>query len=89
MTVTINNVAINDVLHLYFNECEVSIIFNENHGYVSIEAIEERLNDAGLSLGNYHFNHKNCYGNDSDYGTDVLCVIPENVRKDFTIWCRE
>lgn len=80
MEILINNTLLHDVESININDCEISLTFEENHGYVSIEAIEECLNEAGLSIGNYHFNHKDCYGNDSDYGTDLICVYHGSIN---------
>lgn len=77
---------IKNVDSFYINECELSITFNENHGYNSIEEIDCLLNMVGISVGAYHFNHIDCYGNHSSYGTDILCIIPEHLRGNIHVW---
>lgn len=79
-TNTYKELLLKNVNSFYINECELSITFNENHGYNSIEEIDSLLNIVGISVNAYHFNHIDCYGNHSSYGTDVLCILPKLIR---------
>lgn len=65
-----------DVKDLNLNGVELSITFNDTHTYKSIEEIQEIL---GLEIANYHFNHKDPYGNESDYGTDLIIALNDPI----------
>lgn len=81
----IGTIFLENIDSFNINECELSIIFKEDHEYVAIEEIDCLLNMVGISVGAYHFNHIDCYGNYSRYGTDVLCILPEHLRDNIHI----
>lgn len=97
MTVIINEILFHDVFRCGFCDCEVFFMFNKDHRYSSMGEIEERLKLAGLSVGNFYFKGVNAwdYSDDlfwkpeasKDGETSVLCVIPENIRDTFNIYC--
>lgn len=86
MTLTINETSFSNVKEFFINSCELTIVFFDDHSYSSIDDIEKLLNKAGISVFNYHFNHKDCYGNDSIYGTDIICVINKNILSNLNLY---
>lgn len=90
MTVIINNlITLERVKEFSVGKCEITLSFNENHLYSSIEELDSHLNKAGISVGNYHFNGTDCYGNHYGNDTDILCVIPQNLRDDLKVIVKE
>lgn len=91
MTTSINQVIIPYVNRFgIFGNCELSIIFDDDHKYESMEEIQALLSEAGLSVGNFYFKGVSMwnypYEDPKEYGqTSVLCVIPEYMRKTIEI----
>lgn len=98
MTVRLNSVlhtdavyvALYDVERFYVCNCELSVIFKENHQYETIEEVDSILSLVGIHVGNFHFNGIDAYRYDPHFTkgsgpTDILCVIPENIRDSFSI----
>lgn len=104
MKVYVNDIIINDVKEVALNDCELSLIFKKEHTFSSIEGIEYVLNQIGLSIGNFYFKGVPMWDYylptgevnpilplllDEDGRTDVLCVIPQYLRENFTIIVNE
>lgn len=105
MVVNINQTCLHDVKNIGVSNCELSIMFYKEHRYSSIEEIEKLLNEAGLSIGNFHFKgvSKWAYpydgiptiynGKEAIFDivgeTSILCIIPENIRNTFQVHCFE
>ena len=102
MTICINDVMITDVFKLGVCNCELSIVFNKDHHYSSIEEIENILNKVGISIGNFYFKGVSMWKYfvwfnevnpelskliQEDGETSCLCVIPENIRDTFHVSC--
>ena len=91
MTVSINQVIIPYVNRFgIFGNCELSIIFDDDHKYESMEEIQALLSEAGLSIGNFYFKGVSMwnypYEDPKEEGqTSVLCTIPEDIRKSFQV----
>lgn len=91
MTASINQVIIPYVNEFgIFGSCELSIIFDDDHKYESMEEIQALLSEAGLSVGNFYFKGVSMWSYHyedpkEDGQTSVLCIIPENIRKTFQI----
>lgn len=66
-----------------------------------MEEIEAKLNEAGLSVGNFYFKGVSMWNYPKDDGyiyeepvfdengeTSLLCMIPQNIRDNFQVDCR-
>lgn len=85
MTVSINNVIFEDVFKCGFCDCEVVMVFNQDHKYNNFEEWIKLFEEAGLNgSGSYYFKEVNYLG---EIETSVLLVIPENIRDTFQIHC--
>lgn len=95
MQVQINNISLKNINIAFFNDCELSLTFSLEHEYSSIEEIQEVLNQVGLSIGNFFFKGVSMLDYylptgeispilplllDDKGRTDLLCVIPQNLR---------
>ena len=105
MVVSINQVCLFDIKNIGVSNCELSIMFYKEHRYSSIEEIEKLLNEAGISIGNFHFKGVSKWAYPYDgiptiYNgkevtfdpvgeTSILCVIPQEIRNSFQIHCLE
>lgn len=95
MVVTINGITFSDVFSFGHNDCELAMVFNRGHKYSSMEEIEAKLNEAGLSAGNFYFkgvsmwDYEKSASFDDEAETSLLCMIPENIRDTFQVDCRE
>lgn len=102
MTLSINGLIFNDIFSFHCDDCELSIIFNQDHEYSTIEEIENKLAGIGISIGNFYFKGVNKWTYylptdevnpelhnllKEDGETSILCVIPENIRDNFQINC--
>ena len=69
-------VTLTDVKTIQADKCELSIVFNENHSYESIDEIIETLSQV-MKIGsyNYHFKGEDIYGNHFSDMTDLLLMI--------------
>lgn len=97
MDIQVNGVLIKDVNWVGLNDCEFSLSFIQGHKYSSIKEIAEVLNQIGLSIGNFHFKGVTMWNYDDDYKplegvsfdengvTDLLCVLPYNLRNNIRI----
>lgn len=81
MTLKINGITFHNVEAFSLNDCEISMIFEDSHPYSSIEELSSILEQAGIHIGNYHFNCVDCYGDyfkpeswSKSTGTDILAV---------------
>ena len=103
MTITINDSVFTDVFSFSYCYCELTMVFNKNHCYSSITDIAKELNRVGIPIGNFYFKGVSMWEYytfddevnpnlqsllDDDGETSLLCMIPENVRKDLRIYCR-
>lgn len=88
-----------------FNYCgssELTIVFKTGHKYSSMEEIIDKLQEAGLIVGNFYFkgitmwNYEAALDEMKTYGTcvfdengetSVICIIPENIRDTFKVFC--
>lgn len=103
MVVTINGITFSDVFSCGYNGCELAMVFNRGHKYSTMEEIETKLNQAGLSVGNFYFKGVSMWNYDhigemfnghvenfnEDEETSLLCMVPQNIRDTFQIDCRE
>lgn len=102
MTVTVNGITFSDVFSLGHNDCELTMVFNKDHKYSSMEEIEAKLNKTGLSAGNFYFKGVSMWDYPKNDGytykepifdengeTSLLCMIPTDIRDNFQIDCRE
>ena len=102
MTITINDSVFTDVFSFSYCYCELTMVFNKNHCYSSIADIAKELNRVGIPIGNFYFKGVSMWEYytfddevnpnlqsllDDDGETSLLCMIPENVRKDLRIYC--
>lgn len=95
-----NDAVLHDVYCFQVNNCELSIMFKENHKYKTIEEIDSILNQVGIHVGNFYFKGVDAYRYDPQtpdevYGeevnkeTSILCVIPETIRDTFYLVASE
>lgn len=104
MTVTINDVTFSDVFSFGYFSCELTMVFNTNHKYSSMEEISNKLAEAGIPVGNFYFKGVSMWQYylptgeinpelksllNEDKETSLLCMIPQNIRDNFQIDCRE
>lgn len=102
MTVSINGVTFSDVFSCSSCFCELTMVFNKDHKYSTMEEIEAKLNQAGLSVGNFYFRGVSMWEYPKDDGyiykepvfkedgeTSFLCMIPESIRDTFQVNCHE
>lgn len=91
-----NDAVLQDVYSFQVNNCELSILFKENHSYRTIEEIDSILNKAGIHVGNFYFKGVEAYRYDPQMPdevyeeevnkeTSILCMIPENIRDTFYV----
>lgn len=91
MVVIINGITFSDVFNCGCNGCELAMVFNKGHEYSTMEEIESKLNDAGLSAGNFCFkgvskwDYNESASFDDEKETSILCMIPENIRDNFQV----
>lgn len=101
MTVTINGITFQDVFKLGHNNCEIAMVFNKDHKYSTMEEIENKLAEAGISVSNFYFKGVSMWNYPKDDGyiyeepvfddnaeTSLLCVIPMNIRNNLQVDCR-
>lgn len=88
-------VELYDVAKFYICDCELSVIFKENHQYKTMEEIDSVLNLVGIHIGNFIFKGVDAYRYDPQMPdevyeeevnkeTSILCMIPENIRDSFS-----
>ena len=97
MDIQVNGVLIKDVNRVSLSDCEFSLSFIQGHRYSSIKEIAEVLNQIGLSIGNFYFKGVKMWDYDDDWNplegvsfdedgvTDLLCVLPYNLRNNIRI----
>jgi hypothetical protein len=87
-----------DVASFNVCNCELSITFFLDHTYRCIDDICAILEEIGIPVGNFYFKGLSSYDFDEDdWGrliprkeyiedgeTSILCMIPENIRDEFT-----
>lgn len=89
-----------DVNSFYVCNCELSVVFKENHQYKTIEEIDSILNLMGIHVGNFYFKGVGAYRYDPQMPdevyeeevnkeTSILCMIPENIREEFSVIATE
>lgn len=97
MDIQVNGVLIKDVNWVSLKDCEFALSFTQGHRYSSIKEIAEVLDQIGLSIGNFYFKGVTMWNYDDDCNplegvsfdengrTDLLCVLPYNLRNNIRI----
>ena len=103
MTVTVNGITFSDVFSFGYYSCELTLVFSKGHKYSTMEEIQSKLEEAGISVGNFYFKGVSMWDYylptgevnpelqsllNEDKETSLLCMIPENIRDNFQIDCR-